>query len=362
MITAWTVEPGLTPAADSFGDLSGVTQDPHGNVYVSDRQASTIWIFDASGTLLRGLGGKGDGPGEFNLPSGVALSPSGRLYVRDVGRVTVFTTGPEGLLTVAERTFPGPRRPDWMSSRTTRFDTAGAMLYPGQRWHEDGTAEAYFIRIGPDGTLGDTIFVPRYETAPQLTAFYPTGPGSGETLRGLNYVPFSPLPVWDITDRGTVISGAGTTYRLRETLPPDSTLSVFMRDVQAIRIPTDQRNDSLAALRSRIDSIPVARSEVRGVPEGVWQLEVPEVFPAYEAVVVASDGRVWVRRWPVGRAERTVFDVFSRAGAFEHSVLIDRVILDEPTPVITSDAILAVTRSNVTGAYGIVQFEARETR
>ena len=54
--------------------------------------------------------------------------------------------------------------------------------YPGQKWQQDGSAAPYFIRIAPDGTMGDTIFVPPYQTAPQVTAFYRTGPGGGEAL------------------------------------------------------------------------------------------------------------------------------------------------------------------------------------
>ena len=91
----WEVAPGSHPDADSLGDVTGVAVDGEGNVYVSDRLGSRIWAFDESGVLLQGIGGKGEGPGEFDVPTGIAVSPDGRLYVRDTRRVTVL--GPDSI-------------------------------------------------------------------------------------------------------------------------------------------------------------------------------------------------------------------------------------------------------------------------
>ncbi len=358
MSLAWSVEPGAHPAADSFGDVSGVAQDAKGNVYVSDFQAARIWVFDSEGHFLIGFGGKGEGPGEFEAPTGPAVGPDGRLYVRDVYRVSVFgVDSASGYLTRLEETFSGPVYADWTSRRATRFDAGGAMLYPGEKWLEAGTSAPYFLPYGPDRTMGDTIWVPPQSTAPQLTAFVRTGPGGGRMLRGLNHVPFAPLPAWDITLAGTVISGDGQAYRIVETTTDGTPGATFARDVPVSPIPKALRDDSLRAVRGRIDSIPVPRDQVQGVPKEVWALDLPNVFPAYQAVYVGVDGAVWVRRWPPAAGDQTVFDVFTRAGEFRHTVVLDRAILVEPTPFLSESAVIGVTRDPLTDESIILRFD-----
>jgi hypothetical protein len=132
------------------------------------------------------------------LPTGPAVGPDGRLYVRDVHRVSRFgLDSVTGLLTRFEHVFNGPVYADWRSMRATRFDTAGALLYPGKRWLEDGSAAPFMIRYTPEGELLDTLFVPAHANVPQLTAWVRTSPGGGRMLRGLSHVPFAPLPAWD---------------------------------------------------------------------------------------------------------------------------------------------------------------------
>lgn len=56
----------------------------HGaEVYVADYWNDRIQVFTLDGKALRSIGGPGDGPGEFNAPSGVAITANGDLYVAD---------------------------------------------------------------------------------------------------------------------------------------------------------------------------------------------------------------------------------------------------------------------------------------
>src|SRR5688572_17346541 len=131
MRVAWEVAEGRNPTADSLGELSGVAVDRSGIVYVSDFSATKIWVFDAGGRSVAGIGRKGQGPGEFQAPTGVAVAPDGRLYVRDAVRVSRFGADPQtGRLTRYESVFPGPTMADWRSKHATRFDTAGRLYYP----------------------------------------------------------------------------------------------------------------------------------------------------------------------------------------------------------------------------------------
>jgi len=359
MGVAWEVAPGVHPNADSLGEVSGVAVDGSGNLYASDFLAITVWVFDADGRLRVRLGRKGGGPGEFEAPTGPAVGPDGRLYVRDVSRVSVFgLDSATGLLTKFEDSYSGPVYPDWRSMRATRFDTTGALLYPGQRWDQNGTSAPFVLRFTSAGVLTDTIFAPAMANSPQLTAWFQTGPGGGRMLTGLNHVPFAPVPVWDVTSAGTIISGDAVSYDLVETEHDGTLVAALHRDVPVERIPAGERRDSVSALRSRIDSIPVSLDLVQGMPEEVRSLDVPDTYPAYMAVYVDADGAPWVRRWSIGGRDETIFDVFASSGEYRHTVVLPRAIQLEPTPFLSSRIVVGVTKDAVTGENIILRFES----
>jgi hypothetical protein len=359
MSVAWEVAPGVHPSADSLGDVSGIAVDGSGNVYASDFLAITIWVFDRDGRLRFRLGRKGGGPGELEAPTGPAVGPDGRLYVRDVYRVSVFGfDSATGLLTRFEDSYTGPVYADWRSMRATRFDTSGALLYPGKQWLEDGTAAPFVLRFTPAGVLADTIFVPAQANLPQLTAWVRTSPGGGRMLRGLSHVPFAPLPVWDVTSTGTIISGDARSYDLMETGREGTVVAAIHRDVPLERIPAGERRDSVSTLRRRIDSIPVPLDRVEGMPEEVRSLDVPETYPAYMAVYIDTDGAPWVRRWSVGGRDQTIFDVFASTGEYRHTVVLPRAIQLEPTPFLSSAVVVGVTKDPLTGESIILRFES----
>lgn len=67
-----------------------------GRIYVLDAKKSSLLIFEAGGqtpgALIKAVGGKGSGNGQFSSPRGVAVGPGPRIYVADTGnsRVQIF--------------------------------------------------------------------------------------------------------------------------------------------------------------------------------------------------------------------------------------------------------------------------------
>ncbi len=66
--------------------------DDEDNIIVADSRNERIQVFSSSGVFLTKFGMKGTGPGEFDRPSGVCISPDGYIIVVDFGnnRVQVF--------------------------------------------------------------------------------------------------------------------------------------------------------------------------------------------------------------------------------------------------------------------------------
>lgn len=87
-------------------DTGGVSMEDH-----------AVRVLDGEGRLLRSIGTRGSGEGQFNLPLMVAVGPTGRVHVVDTGNFRIQVFDPEGTFLFA-------------------FGEAGR--YPGQFSHPKG--------------------------------------------------------------------------------------------------------------------------------------------------------------------------------------------------------------------------------
>lgn len=84
---------------------TGVARDPTtGEIFVADSAAHDIKVFDAQGSLLRTLGHRGVGEGQFNGPTHLSFA-AGNLYVTDTlnARVQVLAPNGDALGTIGQR-------------------------------------------------------------------------------------------------------------------------------------------------------------------------------------------------------------------------------------------------------------------
>jgi len=65
-----------------FGRPTGLVATDD-RLYVVDTTAHRIVVMSLSGAILRSIGGRGTGPGQFNFPTNIARASDGRLYVTD---------------------------------------------------------------------------------------------------------------------------------------------------------------------------------------------------------------------------------------------------------------------------------------
>jgi DNA-binding beta-propeller fold protein YncE len=80
-----------------FDRPTKVAVTPGGAFYVSDGyRNSRVVKYAADGRFLLAWGEKGSGPGQFDLPHGIALDRSGRVYVADRGNARVQIFDPSG--------------------------------------------------------------------------------------------------------------------------------------------------------------------------------------------------------------------------------------------------------------------------
>lgn len=87
-----------------FERPTGVAFDrQRGLLYVVDGSNGSsrrhrVEVFDRDGRHLRTIGTRGEGPGQFNFPSFIAVAPDGDIYVADTGNFRIQVFDPEGQL------------------------------------------------------------------------------------------------------------------------------------------------------------------------------------------------------------------------------------------------------------------------
>ncbi len=90
-----TISVGGQPvkAGTKFVGTADIAFGPNGHLYIADGYGNArILEYSATGERLREWGKHGTGPGEFNLPHGIAVDPQGVIYVadRENGRIQRF--------------------------------------------------------------------------------------------------------------------------------------------------------------------------------------------------------------------------------------------------------------------------------
>jgi hypothetical protein len=71
---------------------TGLAVGPAGNIYILDYDLDRFAVLGSRGTVISTVGSPGTGPGEFDRPGGIAVTPEGWVYVSDTGngRIQIF--------------------------------------------------------------------------------------------------------------------------------------------------------------------------------------------------------------------------------------------------------------------------------
>ena len=82
------------------GKPTGIGIAPDGKVYLADTHYARVLVYSADGEELKRFGTSGEGPGQFLMPTDVAIDADGSLYVSEYGgndRVSKFSPSGEYL-------------------------------------------------------------------------------------------------------------------------------------------------------------------------------------------------------------------------------------------------------------------------
>jgi hypothetical protein len=327
---AWTVEEelriGIAEGAGPtlFGDVAAVEADSAGRIWVLERQAKELRLFDARGRHLGTIGREGEGPGEFRDPIGLAWAPDGTLWVADPG-----------------------------AGRYTVFDANGVYVDTHPR-RVAGYSVPWRGGFGPDGLLYELVAVApagqqprqvllRFDASvePLDTIRLPTHLGEQFELRRdggriTAGVPFAPGQLMELDPRGFLWMGINDRYRLAQLRPGGDTVRIVEREAAPVPVTAAERDEAVAGLEWFTD-------QGGRVNAG----RIPARKPAFEQIIADWAGSVWVRpALPAGEAG-TAFDVFDAEGRYRGRVRLPGGMDVYPAPVIRGDAIYGVARDSL---------------
>lgn len=314
-----------------FGDIAAVEADSLGRLWVLERQAKELRVFDARGRHVRTIGREGEGPGEFRDPIALAWAPDGTIWVVDPG-----------------------------AARFTVFDSAGLYIDTHPR-NVAGYSLPWQGGFGQDGLLYEVTSVPgqgagdlrsvvvRYDAGVEPVDTFPLPAHPGERFvvqREKSMmsagVPFTPSQVLALDPRGFVWTGVNDRYRVvQQRIGREAdTTRIVERQAAPVPVTAAERDEAVAGMKWFTD-------QGGRIDAG----RIPGHKPAYEQVIVADDGGFWVRpARPAGEAG-AAFDVFDAEGRFGGRLLLPGGLDAFPPPVIRRGAVYGVARDSLDVPY-----------
>jgi hypothetical protein len=256
-----------------FTAISGVDVDSRGRIYVGDIFQQQITILGPDGSVVRGFGRRGSGPGEFQAIRGVQVLGGDSILVYDpgLGRVSVFGPGGDELAYVVNLAATGA---SWF--------TVWRVRATGQYWslfrapHTSSQAGAGRVevlsRLGADGTaLGEPVLSQPARSSLVAGRSITPNPFGGQGLLAVN----SAGVVHRLWNRGTSIDRFAA---------DGGRLPALTFDHEPLPVSPDDVDAELSAFDAR----------ARGVFEQALRDSVPSHWPAVRDMVIDDQDRIWL--------------------------------------------------------------------
>lgn len=301
-----------------FADIWEFDVGRDDRIYAFDYISNVLFIFDSSGELLRRVGRKGGGPGEFGSNAGMVVLPDGRVAIWDSNnsRVSIFSESGD-----FERSWVAPSGFSTVNGLHT--DRSGTLYM--SRPVTDAREGEFIGRIGlvrliDGGGFSDSLIPP---DLPVQRVAYIAEQGGGRSSVTPQY---SPQLRWEWHPDGHFVSVSTERYQI-ESSRPGRALRI-VREGVSVPVSADERaaeEERIIASMRMTDPSWV----MRGPP-------LPSAKAPLAGLFVSVDGRIWAsvateselipederdaprpnRPPPLRHRAPTVYEVYSAEGEF----------------------------------------------
>ncbi len=337
---------------EQFGDVKKVMFDGAGQLYVFDSQTERIFVVGTDGALVREIGRKGEGPGEFRDAADFVALEDGRIVVADMGHRAyqlfdangdfermvrmggdpsytavgshmplrgtdaVVTSMSGGSMSITVQAVAGsgvPERPDPMSQPIERVDLSGE-------------------EVGRD-TIAEGWLPPRGGLVPSIRQ---SRDGGVSVSFGGSSLPrvFTPRLSWGVLPDGTVAFSDSTTYAVKiaaagkgvariltRPFPPEPVTDRLIKAEKDRRLkrlaatPDDELGGSRTVINGQVvASDPKERRKKRR--KDIEDLQFFSEVPVIRDLHASWNGMIWVRRRGEEPNSNGPIDVLDTAGRY----------------------------------------------
>ena len=257
-----------------FSQIRNIAVDDEENIYVLDRKEFHIKVFDKDGEYLRTFGEKGQGPGEFNRPSSILITPQNEIMVADSRVLHFFTLQGEFIksLSAAKIQFFGRTSMDSQSSIYAMTATINM---------EKGISTYELKKFDSNLNFLNTV------------ASIP-GPKAGEP-----FDPFIPVFFWKIYENDNIIYGYQKNYELLVFNPKGKLIKKIVKEHTPLKITEEEKEKSPG------DSLPPLK------------YALSQFHTAFFTFSLDDEARIIVQTWEKTEdRERYYYDVFDPEGKY----------------------------------------------
>lgn len=304
----------------AFGDIEGVAFDAAGNLFVLDRQASTVRVLASDGSLLRSVGAPGQGPGELGQTMGMTVLADGTVAVFDISRFGMVVYGPDGAWIRDVRVDPqavGLLTPPFVPLPDHSFAAqVGGRLSTSASVQAEPGRPVVRIALDVDAADPSTILTgwepPEPESDGRTTSLSTSGGGSValqmQRLRG-----FTPALHMAALREGRLLTVDSTTYRIGVYAPDGTLQQTLSRPIAPVAVdPTIEEQERDRRLRELESSPNSGTLRIVSFGGGGGTMQAPDMselmkkriedmifYPEIQVIEkIAADwnSRIWVQR------------------------------------------------------------------
>ncbi|MBN1224456.1 MAG: 6-bladed beta-propeller [Candidatus Aminicenantes bacterium] len=270
----------------SFSQVAFFVVTDEGHVVATDIKDRKVKVFDAEGNFLRNIGKSGQGPGEFQIPGGLVLTPNNDLLIEDsMGRRLVF-------FTLEGEFIKNVSVADKMGLLNLVLDADGNYL--GRQLGLEGQ-KMYFEMKKYDKDLNPVFTMDKVE-------FDIPVPGSGVKIDMMDMV-----TVYLFDSAGNVFYGRNRDYEIKVFKPDGTHIRSIRKDFKPVKVT----HEDIDMLSERVPT-----GIMRGIDPNDF-FEFPKEFPPFQAFILDEQDRLFVRTWIKGKEKGAyIVDVFDAEGRF----------------------------------------------
>ena len=279
--------------------------DTDGNIYILDSGNHRLQVFDKSGIYLRSIGKKGQGPGEFSVPSRLRLDEeTGNIFVKDnmLRKIIIFEK--EGKYIDKDIPLVEILIDFCLDSDRCIW---GKFSLPGIKTYR------FIKKITLSGKVEKTFAEIPY--LKQSIVISSTRKGNTGTMGGyfFDHGYEDDLFISKVKNH-TFIYGHSKKYELVVIDRSGKTLFMMRKDESPIKITKNER------VRIKNQIIWDIRKQGHYVPE--ISIKLPDYKPYFYSIITDDISRIYVRKNPVSRKSgiNHEYDVFNKEGLYLYKI------------------------------------------